>query len=92
MSVERLNAVFSGRVQGVGFRYTVDAHARFLHLKGWVRNNGNRTVELLAEGEREKLEDLLGRVQKEMGYYISDTKISYGPATGQFSRFEIKFT
>ena len=92
MSVERLNAKFTGRVQGVGFRYTVEAHARFLHLKGWVRNNGDRTVEIVAEGEREKLEDLLNRVKKEMGFYISETKVNYGPATGQFSRFEIKFT
>jgi acylphosphatase len=56
--LERLHATVHGDVQGVGFRYYVQRHARQLGLTGWVRNNDDGTVELVAEGAREKLEDL----------------------------------
>ena len=55
---ERLHAVVHGDVQGVGFRYFVHARARDLDLAGWVRNNDDGTVEVVAEGPREALADL----------------------------------
>ena len=48
-----------GRVQGVGFRYFLLGRATGLGLKGWVRNNDNGTVELVAEGPRVELEILM---------------------------------
>ena len=45
-------------MQGVGFRYFVQRRAQQLGLDGWVRNNDDGTVELVAEGEREKLDQL----------------------------------
>jgi len=56
--MERLHAVIRGDVQGVGFRYFVQRTAQRLGLRGWVRNNDDGTVELVAEGERGKLEEL----------------------------------
>jgi len=56
--VKRLHAVIRGRVQGVGFRYFLLARATQLGLQGWVRNNDDGTVELLAEGPRAALERL----------------------------------
>ncbi|TMG57453.1 MAG: acylphosphatase, partial [Chloroflexi bacterium] len=56
--VERLHAVVRGDVQGVGFRYYVQRKARQLGLPGWVRNNDDGSVELVAEGERDALEQL----------------------------------
>jgi acylphosphatase len=56
--VERLHAVVRGDVQGVGFRYFVQRRARDLGLQGWVRNNDDGTVELVAEGDRPRLEEL----------------------------------
>jgi acylphosphatase len=47
--------LISGRVQGVGFRWFVREQARALKVRGWVRNNGDGTVELHAEGDRESL-------------------------------------
>lgn len=47
-----------GDVQGVGFRYFIRRRARELGLRGWVRNNDDGTVELLAEGEKPQLEQL----------------------------------
>ena len=56
--MERLHAVVHGDVQGVGYRYFVQRKAQQLGLQGWVRNNDDGTVELVAEGSREQLEQL----------------------------------
>ena len=53
-----------GRVQGVGFRWFVEAEARTLGLAGWVRNNPDGSVEVLAVGSREQLVALRGRLQQ----------------------------
>ncbi len=53
-----------GRVQGVGYRWFVEAEARALGLAGWVRNNPDGCVEVLAAGSREQLLALRGRLQQ----------------------------
>ena len=49
----------SGRVQGVGFRYSALDEARRLGLTGWVRNTRDGAVELVAEGNRKQLQRLV---------------------------------
>src|ERR1700693_4765091 len=44
-----------GRVQGVGFRWFVEREAHLLAIAGWVRNNADGSVEVLAMGTREQL-------------------------------------
>jgi acylphosphatase len=56
--LERLHAVVRGEVQGVGFRYFLLRRAQQLGLRGWVRNNDDGTVELVAEGRKSELEQL----------------------------------
>jgi acylphosphatase len=56
--MERLHAVIRGDVQGVGYRYFVQRNAGRLGLTGWVRNNDDGTVEVVAEGGRAELEQL----------------------------------
>jgi acylphosphatase len=46
--------VVTGRVQGVGFRFFVEREARTLGIAGWVRNNVDGAVEVLATGTREQ--------------------------------------
>jgi acylphosphatase len=53
-----------GRVQGVGFRWFVEREAHILKLTGWVRNNPDGTVEVLAMGTRDHLDTLLSRLQE----------------------------
>ena len=51
-----------GRVQGVGFRWFVEREAHILQVAGWVRNNPDGTVEVLAQGTREQLAGLRSRL------------------------------
>jgi acylphosphatase len=56
--------VVSGRVQGVGFRWFVEAEAHRLAIAGWVRNNADGSVEILAQGSREQLAGLHSRLRQ----------------------------
>ena len=56
--------VVSGRVQGVGFRFFVEREAHMLGIAGWVRNNFDGTVEVLAMGTREQLMGLRSRLRE----------------------------
>ena len=56
--------VVRGRVQGVGFRWFVEREAHLLGIKGWVRNNSDSSVEVLAMGTRDQLSGLRSRLQK----------------------------
>ena len=53
-----------GRVQGVGFRYFVDGEARALGITGWVRNNMDGAVEVLAQGSAAQLARLHERLRQ----------------------------
>ncbi len=61
---ERLEAVVSGRVQGVGFRYFVVRAAETLGLTGSVRNERDGTVSVIAEGDSDRLAALEERLRE----------------------------
>jgi acylphosphatase len=73
MPLERRRVVYSGRVQGVGFRATCRWLAGGFEVAGYVRNLPDGRVELLAEGEPAEIEHLLQAVQNEMGGFIRET-------------------
>ena len=56
--------VVRGRVQGVGFRFFVEREAHTLGVAGWVRNNSDGTVEVLAMGTRDQLLGLRSRLRE----------------------------
>lgn len=60
----RLDARVRGIVQGVGFRYFVLREARNLGLDGWVANESDGTVHVVADGPRDVLETLLARLEE----------------------------
>jgi acylphosphatase len=89
----RLHAYVEGRVQGVGFRYFVRQQAGALPLTGWVRNLSDGRVELLVEGSRGDLEDLLNRVkQGPTGSLVTEVKADWRPASGGMTGFTIRAT
>ena len=53
-----------GRVQGVGFRWFIEREAQLLGIAGWVRNNADGTVEVLAMGTRDQLLGLSSRLRQ----------------------------
>jgi len=89
-SMLRLHAIVEGHVQGVGFRYYVSEQAQFIGLTGWVRNVYDGEVEVVAEGERADLENLLRYLQRgPAGSYVSNVTEEWTPASGEYRRFSI---
>ena len=62
--VETRRFLVRGRVQGVGFRWFVEREAHILGIAGWVRNNSDGSVEVLATGTRDQLLGLRARLQQ----------------------------
>ena len=90
MSRERLQVHYSGRVQGVGFRYATKRTAQGYEVTGVVRNLSDGRVELVAEGERVELESFRHAIQdSEIGRFIRQEETDWSPAKNEFRGFEI---
>lgn len=90
MTRQRLQNFYSGRVQGVGFRFTVKMLARGFEVTGTVRNLQDGRVELAAEGEKTELEDFRKAIQdSELGSLIRQEEASWADAKNEFRGFEI---
>ena len=63
-SIEARRFIVRGRVQGVGFRWFVEREAHMLGIAGWVRNNHDGSVEVLAQGTRDQLSGLHSRLRE----------------------------
>jgi acylphosphatase len=91
--LQRLHAVVSGRVQGVGFRATTQSEARRLDLAGWVRNLFDGGVELEAEGPRPVLDRLLIFLREGPGLaHVSHVQIDWLPPAGLPRPFQVRET
>ena len=87
-----LHAVVHGRVQGVGFRAYTQREAITLNLGGWVRNNSDGTVEVVAEGEKSTLNRFLHRLETGPSYAsVTRVEKSWGHYSGEFTRFSIRY-
>ncbi|HEX3820248.1 MAG TPA: acylphosphatase [Candidatus Sulfotelmatobacter sp.] len=62
--IEARRYLVRGRVQGVGFRWFVEREAHMLGIAGWVRNNHDGSVEVLAQGTRDQLSGLHSRLRE----------------------------
>lgn len=90
MNRKRLHIFYSGRVQGVGFRYTVKSVACGFDITGTVRNLPDGRVELFAEGEHAELEEFQKAIQdSEVGGFIRNEEIAWPNPTGEYRGFEI---
>jgi acylphosphatase len=91
--VARLHAFVEGSVQGVGFRMFVQDQARALRLSGWVRNTFDGRVEVLAEGPRPALQNLLQHLRRgPRSAFVTQVEQEWPPASGEFSGFQVRRT
>jgi acylphosphatase len=85
-----MTVFYSGRVQGVGFRYTVKALTPGFEVTGTVRNLNDGRVEMIAEGEREELDAFRQAIRESgLGGMIQREEEAFGPAAGEFRGFDI---
>lgn len=89
--MKRAHVFYSGDVHGVGFRFTAIDIARKYKIGGWAKNTFNGKVEVVAEAEEPTLNKFLAELDNAMAYYIREKDVSWEPATGTFSDFQIRF-
>ena len=86
----QMRVLYSGRVQGVGFRYTVKSVANGFELTGAVRNLPDGRVELFAEGAGVELQAFVQAIRESgMEHFIQKEDVSWGEAKNEFRGFEI---
>jgi len=92
MATKRVHVYYSGRVQGVGFRFAAEAAARKLKVSGWVKNLPDGRVEVVAESDERVIINFLENISGEMSSYIRDAEIFWEQPTGEFKGFGIRFS
>lgn len=83
--------IFIGRVQGVGFRFTAHRIAKRCQLTGFVRNLTDGTVEMLAQGQPEDVDDCIRDIEESFPGYLRETKIEKVPLDTRYRNFRITF-
>lgn len=87
----RVRLLIEGRVQGVFFRASAQAEASRLGLTGWVRNRPDGAVEIVAEGERKKLADLIAWCRHgPRGAEVENVRIRQEDFKGDLLQFSIR--
>jgi acylphosphatase len=88
----QLSATVHGFVQGVNFRYYTVRRARELGVNGYVRNYWDGTVEVVAEGRRDSLEDLLAWLHRGPSSAVVDhVEAAWGEFADEFRSFEVRY-
>ena len=86
----RTRILISGRVQGVLFRREITSLARRLEVTGWVRNLPDGRVEAIAEGDKEKLDELVQFCQiGPSGARVKNVGVDWSDFKGEFRGFKI---
>ena len=86
----RMQVFYSGRVQGVGFRYTTKSVATGFEVTGTVRNLPDGRVELIAEGAKDELKAFSQGIRESgLEHFIQKEDVSWAEAKNEFRGFEI---
>ena len=88
---KQIKAIFYGRVQGIGFRYTALKIARELGLQGFAKNLADGSVELVAQGEEESINNFVLEIKKSFSNEIEKVETIWQKPTSTFRDFQIKF-
>ena len=93
MKNERMMVYYLGRVQGVGFRFNACALAAKRKLVGYVQNEHDGSVYLVAEGPKKELEGLLCDIRgSRLGGNIKQAQVDWADAKGGLATFVINYT
>lgn len=85
-----MQVLYTGQVQGVGFRYSVKSTANGFDVTGTVRNLPDGGVELIAEGTRTELDEFRQAIRESgLEHFIRDEAVSWSEAQGTLRGFEI---
>jgi acylphosphatase len=86
----RMTVLFSGHVQGVGFRYTARTVATGFEIAGTIRNLPDGRVELVVEGLRDELETFRAALYDAgLAGFIREEQVEWADAVNNFRGFEI---
>jgi acylphosphatase len=87
----RVDALVTGRVHGVGFRYFVLREAQALQLVGWVANVPDGSVQCVAEGPRDRLEAFVDRLREgPPAAIVEGVSAAWMVPTGTFGSFAVR--
>lgn len=86
---QAFRVLYSGRVQGVGFRAVAARMARTFSLVGWVRNRADGCVEMVVEGDPLRLQSYLESLAAYWNGSILKEEKEASEATGQYQTFEV---
>ena len=85
-----MQILYSGKVQGIGFRYTVKTVATGFEVAGTVRNLADGQVELIAEGSQDELKAFSEAIRSSgLGHFIEKEAVGWTEAQNEFRGFEI---
>ncbi len=88
---KRVEATVFGYVQGVSFRYYTRREAERLQLSGWVANDYDGTVKVVAEGSENSLQELVRFLHDgSPASRVDHVKVDWLDATDEFSNFTIR--
>ena len=87
--MQRRTVLFSGHVQGVGFRFTTHQIAKDYDITGYVRNLDDGRVELVADGEADEIEQFLTTIRQRMAGNIRDEVQDSTSINTRFATFDI---
>jgi acylphosphatase len=88
----RLHAIVHGRVQGVNFRYYTTLTAQRLGLTGWVANRWDGTVETVAEGSQEALNEFCAFLhQGPPSAFVQQVDVRWETPIGEFESFRVRY-
>jgi acylphosphatase len=92
LTVRRAEILVTGRVQGVGYRFSVIHQASHHGLVGWVRNTQDGHVEIVAEGSPANMEAFVEWCWRgPSGARVDDVSVVWGEPTGEFADFDVRF-
>jgi acylphosphatase len=91
MSGSAVHTIFTGQVQGVGFRFTALNIANRYQLTGMVRNMPDGSVEMIVQGPADDIDNCVSDIKKSFGGYIREIKKQEIPYDPQYKDFKITF-